>query len=219
MSVRKMAAGAEGSDHALERLVFFSDAVFAIAITLLVIDLHVPHVAPQSGHAGFINALLHMAPNFLGFFISFWVIGAFWGGHHRAFALAAHYSPGLMGPNLTMLCAVAFLPFTTAFMASYLGALVPTAIYNLSLVVTGLLNLRLVRMVTSPPVVSPAIDHATIMLTRARGWGVTLGSLCALILTFVDSRFSPLALLTIPIWMRLAAAQTRRRLAAKNLSS
>src|SRR6201989_3138217 len=88
------------SDHALERLVFFSDAVFAIAITLLVIELHPPHVDPSGGHVAFINALLRMFPNFFGFFVSFWVIAAFWAGHHRAFALSGHYAPSLIMPNL-----------------------------------------------------------------------------------------------------------------------
>lgn len=208
-------AGGDRPDHALERLIFFSDAVFAIAITLLVIELHPPHVARGLGSAAFLTALYGMIPNFFGFFVSFWVIAAFWSGHHRAFALAGRYSPQLIKPNLAMLCSIAFMPFTTAFMAEYLGATVPTALYDLSLIVTGVLNLRLIHLATSPPVVSHHVDRETIMVTRSRGWGVTLAAVIAFGLSFIDARFSQLALLTIPLWMRLAAARARRRLAAE----
>lgn len=210
---------AERADHALERLVFFSDAVFAIAITLLVIELHPPHVARGHGPEAYLMALLRMGPNFFGFFVSFWVIAAFWAGHHRAFALSAHYAPKLIGPNLALLCAVAFIPFTTAFMGEYMGAMVPTALYNASLVVTGLLNLRLIRIATSPPVVSEQVDRATILFTRARGWGVTIGGFCAFLLALVDARFSEFALLTIPVWMRLSAMRVRRQLAREGIAA
>ncbi len=212
-------AGADRPDHALERLIFFSDAVFAIAITLLVIELHPPHVERGLGDMAFLTALYRMIPNFFGFFVSFWVIAAFWSGHHRAFALAGHYAPKLIGPNLAMLCSIAFMPFTTAFMAEYLGATVPTALYDLSLIVTGLLNLRLIHIATSPPVVSQSVDRETIMLTRSRGWGVTLAAVLAFALSLVDARYSQMALMTIPLWMRLAAARARRQLAAERISS
>ena len=215
----KTQARHERPDHALERLIFFSDAVFAIAITLLVIELHPPHVDRAGGHIAFINALIGMAPNLFGFFVSFWVIAAFWAGHHRAFALAGHYAPSLIGPNLSLLCAIAFMPFTTAFMGSYMGAVVPTALYNISLVVTGLLNIRLIHIVTSVPVVSEHVDRATIMLTRSRGWGVTLGAVCALALSFVDARFSEMALMTIPLWMHLSARRARWQLAREGIAA
>ena len=203
--------GGTRQDHPLERLVFFSDAVFAIAITLLVIDLHVPHVDRSQGHHAYLIALAEMAPSFFGFFVSFWVIAAFWAGHHRAFALAGHSAKGLIGPNLALLCAIVLMPFTTSFMGAYMGAVVPTALYNALMLVTGLLNIRLVRVVTSPPVVSESADPAVIAVTRARGWGVTLGAACALALSFVDARFSQMALITIPFWMRFVIARAERR--------
>jgi uncharacterized membrane protein len=219
MSSRNHATAQDRSDHALERLVFFSDAVFAIAITLLVIELHPPHVAAPGGHAAFLRALWNMAPNFFGFFVSFWVIAAFWAGHHRAFALSGHYAPSLIMPNLALLCAIVFIPFTTAFMGTYLGASVPTALYNVSLIVTGILNMRLIRIATSAPVLAEHADRATVLLTRSRGWGVTMGAVCALALSFVDARFSQMALMTIPLWMKLSAARARRQLAREGIAA
>lgn len=210
--------GSKGSgsrpDHPLERLIFFSDAVFAIAITLLIIDVHAPHVPFGSPDHAYIRALLDLAPSLFGFFVSFFVIGAFWAGHHRAFALAGHYSDILNGPNLMMLCSVVFMPFTTSFMSHNIGTLVPTQVYNLSLVATGLLNIRLVRIVTSPPVVSEAVSAERIAIVRARGPAVVLGALCAMLVAFWDPRFSQMALITIPLWLRLLRVWAMRRFAA-----
>jgi len=138
-----MTTGRDRPDHPLERLIFFSDAVFAIAITLLIIDVHAPHLPRGSNDAAYLQALADLLPSLLGFFVSFFVIGAFWAGHHRAFALAGHHSEKLTGPNLMMLCTVVFMPFSTAFMSSNYGATIPTVVYCLTLL--GRKPIKLVR--------------------------------------------------------------------------
>jgi uncharacterized membrane protein len=204
----------ERPDHPLERMIFFSDAVFAIAITLLIIEIQAPHLARATATTDdYLVALYDLTPKFFSFFISFFVIGAFWAGHHRAFALAGHYSERLVWPNLFLLCSIAFIPFSTAFMGNNIGTAVPTAFYNLSLIVTGLLNIRLIYRVTAPPIVGAAVSTETITLVRVRGPAVVLGALCALALSFVDARYSQLALVSIPFWHRLLRARARRRLA------
>jgi len=72
---------------------------------------------------------------------------------------------------------VVFMPFTTSFMSHNVGSFVPTQLYNLSLVVTGLLNIRLIRIVTSAPVVAESAPRDRIAYVRARGPGVVLGAL------------------------------------------
>jgi uncharacterized membrane protein len=203
-----------GPDHPLERMIFFSDAVFAIAITLLIIEVHPPHLHEGSSDAEYLQALLNLMPNLLGFFISFFVIGAFWAGHHRSFALAGHYSDRLNGPNLMMLCSIVFMPFSTAFMSANYGALVPSLLYNSMLVLTGLLNIRLIRVVTSSPVVDEHVSMETIAYVRARGPAVVLGGICALLVALWDARFSQAALMSIPVWMFLLRRYTAKRLAA-----
>lgn len=200
--------------HPLERLIFFSDAVFAIAITLLVIELHPPHFPMGTPDINHVAALANLIPNFVAFFISFFVIGAFWAGHHRAFSLARHWSPKLLMPNIFMLAAVAFMPFVTAYMGTNIGQRVPAVLYNAVLMATGLLNLRLVRLATSAPVVDEHADPLVVARTRARGWGVTLGAALALLLAFVYPIASQFGLLTIPLWLRLAVRRAEKTVTA-----
>lgn len=195
-------------DHRLERLIFFSDAVFAIAITLLVIEIRVPHLANLRTDDA-LQALLDLQPSFFGFALSFLVIGRFWMGHHAAFANVAEYDPKLLWPNLLLLMAIAFTPFATAFMSSNIGQLVPTAFYNAALIITALLSWRVVTMARSMWPLSERDQDWQQM--GSRGMGVALGAASALALTFVTPIFSQLALATIPLWQRLAARMMRTR--------
>lgn len=193
-----------GPEHRLERLVFFSDAVFAIAITLLVIELHPPHLAWNAGDRPHLVALAHLVPSFVGFATSFFVIGAFWAGHHRAFALARSWDDQLIAPNLMLLCAVAAMPFFTAYMSGNGTERVPVALYCLWLIVSGLLNWRLQRLVIAPPVLAPDVGPEQVRDVRHRGQSVVLGAATALLLSLlIPPPFCAIglsALSTINLW-------------------
>jgi len=197
--------------HPLERLIFFSDAVFAIAITLLVIEVRPPHLSFHASDRAHLIALANLIPSFVAFFISFFVIGAFWAGHHRAFSLSRHWSPTLLFPNIMMLCAIAFMPFATAYMGLNMGQRVPSLLYDTVLLATAILNIRLVKLATSPPVVDEHADPLTIARTRARGWGVAAGAVIAFVLNFIFPPISQFGLMTIPIWLRIATARAEKR--------
>jgi uncharacterized membrane protein len=211
MKVKDLASPA----HPLERLIFFSDAVFAIAITLLILEVRPPHLGRHATDTDHLVALINLSPSFVSFFISFFVIAAFWAGHHRAFSLARHWSPNLVTPNILMLAAVVFMPFATAYMALNMGQRVPTVLYDIVLLTTGLLNIRLVRLATSPPVVDEGADVLTIARTRGRGWGVSAGAALALVLAFFVPALSQFALMTIPLWLRLAVRRAERAAGAE----
>jgi uncharacterized membrane protein len=104
----------------LERLILFSDAVFAIAITLLVIEIKIPEV-PEGQVTD--NALLHklaeLIPKFIGFLISFLLIGQYWIVHHRMFGYVINFSDRLIWLNILFLLAVALMPFSTGFYSEY----------------------------------------------------------------------------------------------------
>lgn len=193
-------ATASGPAHALERLIFFSDAVFAIAITLLVIELHVPEIHRPATDADYLRALLPLIPGFVGFFTSFYVIGAFWAGHHRAFDCARHWDGRLLMPNLMMLSAIAAMPFFTAFASAYWGARVPVALYCGWMLLTSLLNIRVQRIATAPPVVGEDVSERMRMTVRRRGQSVVLGSATALVVSFFVPYAAQPALASIGFW-------------------
>lgn len=192
-----------GPGHALERMIFFSDAVFAIAITLLIIEIHVPEVhAPRSDHA-FLVALAQVAPHFLSFLVSFFVIGAFWAGHHRAFDCARHWDPRLIFPNLVLLCTIAAMPFFTALSSEYYGHRVPVAFYCGWLALAGLAAIRLQRIVTNAPVVGEQVPPAQRAAIRQRGYSVFLGACTGFVVSLFVPWLGQPALITIPLWRLL----------------
>jgi uncharacterized membrane protein len=99
------------------RLEAFSDGVFAIAITLLVLELHVP-----TGHEALVKGLEHEWPRYLGYFVSFAFIGGVWIAHSNMTRFLKAADSDLMRLNLILLLFVSFLPFTTAIAATHLFA-------------------------------------------------------------------------------------------------
>ncbi len=119
---------------ALERIIFFSDAVMAIAITLLAIDIRLPQIPGEALPA----ALLDLWPCYLSFAISFLVIGSYWWVHHRAFRTVRRYDEGLIWLNLLFLLCVAFLPFASAVLGEHGDEPVAATFYALCVAATGL---------------------------------------------------------------------------------
>jgi len=100
---------AHKGDPSLDRLLFFSDGVFAIAITLLSIELHIPH-----GWDGTFAGLVRDGwPMFGAFLISFAVIGVLWNAHRRAFLRMTRFTNGVFVLNLGLLAGIALIPFAT----------------------------------------------------------------------------------------------------------
>ena len=100
------------------RLETFCDGVFAIALTLLVIELRVPEAITSED--GLWEALKHMAPRMLAFLWSFTIIFITWVNHHGALKLAGRSTGAFIYANGFLLLCVAFLPFPTALMGEYL---------------------------------------------------------------------------------------------------
>jgi uncharacterized membrane protein len=115
-----MEAGAEGQraeseQRELDRVGAFSDGVFAVAITLLVLNIEVPSVA-DGDLSGALDVLV---PDIIAYFIAFAVIGLFWYGHHRAWSSFRRSTPRLVWSNMLLLSLIALMPFTTALMGRY----------------------------------------------------------------------------------------------------
>ena len=96
------------------RIVAFSDGVFAIAITLLVLAIEVPENAPDLG-----QILRSQEGDFLAYALSFAVVGKFWLAHHRFFSALLRFDNTLMGLNLVYLAGITLVPFTSEVLGDY----------------------------------------------------------------------------------------------------
>ena len=113
------------------RLEAFSDGVFAIAITLLILEIRVPEQ-----EANLVPAVVHLWPSFLAFATSFFEIGVMWINHHRLFTMIGHSDQRLVIWNMLLLLGITFVPFPTALLARHLGehdAWVAALLYNATL--------------------------------------------------------------------------------------
>ncbi|HEX3324984.1 MAG TPA: TMEM175 family protein [Solirubrobacterales bacterium] len=117
----------------------FSDGVFAIAITLLVLEVHVP----QPGSGSLAHELGAQWPSYAAYVISFMTIGIIWINHHVMFRRLRTIDHGILIWNLLLLMCVGALPFTTALMATYLkegqGEILAAAIYSGSMLLMTLI--------------------------------------------------------------------------------
>lgn len=120
------------------RLEAFSDGVFAIAITILILDIKAPD---DTNHL--LRSLLALWPSYLGYVLSFLLIGLLWVNHHVMFEHIIKTDRLLMFTNTLLLLVVAFLPFATAVLASTFrtgaGQPVAVALYGLVMTFAGLL--------------------------------------------------------------------------------
>ena len=102
-------------DFQVERLAFFSDAVFAIAITLLVIELKVPHFTNDTTYQDVLKDLKELKFQFFALILSFSIIANYWLKHHLLFKHIHNYNEDVVKYNLIVLLPIIFFPFTTAF--------------------------------------------------------------------------------------------------------
>ena len=113
------------------RLEAFSDGVIAIIITIMVLELKVPHGADAA-------SLLAVWPVFLSYLLSFLVVAIYWVNHHTLFNAAHHASTGLLWSNNALLFCLSLIPFATGYMGENDFAPFPTALYAATLLLAGL---------------------------------------------------------------------------------
>ena len=130
------------TEFQLERLILFTDAVFAIAITLLVIEIKVPELH-HATEADAMHGLLQLIPKFIGFFISFFVIAVYWVAHHRIFRFVRRLNTSLIWINLFFLLGIVLMTDTTAYQSEYSLLRTPWILYSVNIIVVGLMQVRM----------------------------------------------------------------------------
>ena len=175
------------------RLEAFSDGVLAIIITIMVLELKVPHEVDLA-------ALKPILPKLLSYILSFIYLGIYWNNHHHLFQATEHVSGGILWANLHLLFWLSLFPFTTAWMGENHGAAIPTAIYGFVLLSAAIAYVVLQRVII-------AKQGRESLLARAvgRDWKGKLSLLLYLLaipLAFVNSWIaSALYAFTALMWL------------------
>jgi uncharacterized membrane protein len=129
-------------DFQVERIAFFSDAVFAIAITLLVIEFKIPEITKDSTYAEVWHQVVLLKYKFLSLLLSFAFITSYWMRHHLLFKHIHNYNRQIIVANMLSLLPIIFFPFTTAFFYESLNnkdvLIIPYRLFLLNNLVAGL---------------------------------------------------------------------------------
>jgi uncharacterized membrane protein len=127
------------------RVIAFSDGIFAIAMTLLVVGIAVPTISDTDSVGELADALNDQSEAYITFFISFAVIGRYWVAHHQFFSLLGRLDMGLIWINLLFLGFIAFLPFPTDLLGEYFGNPLSVAVYAFAIGIVSWLEVVMLK--------------------------------------------------------------------------
>jgi len=138
------------------RLAAFSDGVFAIIITIMVLELKVPH-------GDTLSALAPLIPVFFSYVLSFVYLGIYWNNHHHMLHVTTRVTGGILWANLHLLFWLSLVPFATGWMGENHFAAAPTALYGVPLLMAGIAY----WIYKDRPTLSGIVDTLTSPLMRS----------------------------------------------------
>jgi uncharacterized membrane protein len=174
----------------LDRITFFSDAVFAIVITILVLDIRVPDIPPDLVAQELPGQILDLGPKFLSYVISFLVIAIYWQAHHRVFRPIRSYDRTLLWLNFLFLMAISFLPFPTSLLGEYSEEQLSVVIYAANAALASLLLVSISwYAIAGHRLVAPnLVDDETEKTRRMQGLAVPVVFLVSIGISFFSPR-------------------------------
>jgi uncharacterized membrane protein len=171
-----------------ERLTAFSDGMFSIIITIMVLDLKVPHSADPA-------ALVEQWPTFLAYGLSYLQAGIYWVNHHAMFKEAEKIDDRVLWLNLLMLFALTLMPFATAYMGESRAAPFPTALYAFVMLLPALVWDQLHRAILRVNETDQHASHAA----QLKGW-IALGLyVSGIVVAFVSPAVTLALVLTVAV--------------------
>jgi uncharacterized membrane protein len=206
---------AETNDNSLGRLLTISDGVFAIAMTLLTLDLKVPDLGRHPSDAALRHTLFHNSASYLSFLVSFYVVANYWNRHRRLMRSVVTTHPRLIRHTIFLLLIVAAMPFLASLLGQYGGTPIALALYgafNAVAVLTLLLLRRDIEHFRLDRPARPAEDAPL-------GWE-PLHNLVVFLLcipaAYLFGRNGPWVLLllavpVVPVWRKLQGRRDQRR--------
>lgn len=190
------------------RIEAFSDGMFAIAITLLILEIKVP----PAGQGNLAAALLRQWPSYLAFFLSFAFIGIMWMNHHRMFTHIERSNDTLLVLNLLLLLGVTAIPFPTAVLAAHLGTpeqRTAALFYNGVFIVIAVFFNLLWRYAVSRRLLDESMQASAAMISRQYAFGPLLYVAC-FVVAWIDVRVSIALNVALAIFFALPPSLMRK---------
>jgi uncharacterized membrane protein len=132
------------SKHRLEAL---TDGIFAVAMTLLVIELKIPEAVHGKGQPELLDALAHLLPKFAAWIVSFYVLAVFWMSSNRAFHFVRVVDGKLIFLKILLLAFVSLMPFASMLVGEYPSAFVSQVMYSLTMLLLALVSILTTRYI------------------------------------------------------------------------
>jgi uncharacterized membrane protein len=204
----------------VERMILFSDAVFAIAITLLVIEIKVPEIHREYvTEKALLASLDSLIPKLIGFLISFVIIGLYWQVHHRMFGYVVNYTRRTLWLNLFFLLAVVLMPFSTGFYSEYVLTLLrtPILVYVVNICFLGFMNFFLWKHLTNPKFnLTEGVTREENVVFSFRSISVPIIFIISAVIYFFKPIIAAFFPPFIPLIMRIVTKRIRTRFKKEN---
>jgi len=170
------------------RLEALIDGVFAIVMTLLVLDITIPEIAQPSLQSELPRRLLELWPKFFSFSFSFIVLGVFWSFHHRSFHYIKRSDNGLIWLNIIFLMFIALIPFSTSLFGNYRIEKLPITIYASNLLLVMVMRVIIWTYATGKyRLVDRDINPRLVKSDTLRAMGICLAFMLALGISFINA--------------------------------
>ncbi|HPH45436.1 MAG TPA: TMEM175 family protein [Chryseolinea sp.] len=179
-----------------DRVLYFSDAIFAIAITLLVLEIKLPSNEDVKS-LGIGGVLMSRIPNLIGFFISFFVTALFWRAHLQISKYIKQMSNGLLWINLWLLLFVVLMPFSTALYSNYALSNEAFDFYCANVSAIGIFMFLYIRKIIQQENLTETFGKTQSRWIMARALIVPIFFVLSIVLTFVSITLSRYAFLLI----------------------
>ena len=189
------------------RIEALTDGIFAIAMTLLVLNL----ALPQAGNADLVNLLRGQTGIFVNYAMSFVILALFWMGHHRQFHFIKQTDGTLLWINIFALMFVALVPFSTSLIGDYASEQLASFFFASNIFIVGMLSLsNWVYATKGHRLVDHSLTPQRIALLKKRGAVAPLVSAIVMGSSFVDPQMCFYAFLLIPILLGVLAHRYRK---------
>ncbi|MDO9036057.1 MAG: TMEM175 family protein [Methanoregula sp.] len=180
------------------RMESLTDGIFAFAMTLLVLNMILPNdaVITQTSSA----ALFSLLPAFYHYIIAFFVLAAFWMGHHAQFSMIHHIDKNFLFLNAIGLFFVTLVPFSTSFIGDYSSDILATCVFEFNLLILGLiLAFQWYYSSHNHRLISPELSQHNIRLRMNRALIIPFISLAAIIITIMGFTSSTMLYMASPL--------------------